>query len=139
MPWETLLLSAATGAGVAELLAAVGLPPDAGAVVHDPEGMSVATCPQRVDACTPAIARPAAVSSDGLGCTVPPKVSAGAYRVVFGPQDDYFSEAGKARARPQDRGSYGSGPFDTFEDFHLYDRCITRGVLGSLLGGRRRR
>ncbi len=31
-----------------------------------------------------------------LTATVPPKVSAGAYRVVFGPQDDYFSEAGKA-------------------------------------------
>lgn len=44
-----------------------------------------------------------------------------------------LSEAGKARVRPQDRGSYGSGPFDTFEDFHLYDRCITRGVLGSTL------
>jgi hypothetical protein len=42
-----------------------------------------------------------------------------------------LSEAGKARARPQDRGSYGAGPFDTFEDFHLYDRCITRGILGS--------
>ena len=36
-----------------------------------------------------------------------------------------------ARARPNDRGTYGAGPFDTFEDFHLYDRCITRGILGS--------
>jgi len=42
-----------------------------------------------------------------------------------------LSEAGLARARPSDRGSYGAGPFDTFEDLHLYDRCITRGVLGS--------
>jgi hypothetical protein len=42
-----------------------------------------------------------------------------------------LSPEGQARARPQDRGSYGAGPFDTFEDFHLYDRCITRGVLGS--------
>ena len=42
-----------------------------------------------------------------------------------------LSAAGEARKRPQDRGSYGAGPFDTFEDFHLYDRCITRGILGS--------
>ncbi len=42
-----------------------------------------------------------------------------------------LSAAGEARRRPQDRGSYGAGPFDAFEDFHLYDRCITRGILGS--------
>jgi hypothetical protein len=42
-----------------------------------------------------------------------------------------LSAEGQARSRPQDRGSYGAGPFDTFEDFHLYDRCITRGILGS--------
>jgi hypothetical protein len=43
-----------------------------------------------------------------------------------------LSAEGQARVRPvKDRGSYGAGPFDTFEDFHLYDRCITRGVLGS--------
>ncbi len=42
-----------------------------------------------------------------------------------------LSAAGEARKRPQDRGSYGAGPFDAFEDFHLYDRCITRGILGS--------
>jgi len=38
---------------------------------------------------------------------------------------------GQARANPRDRGSYGPGPFNTFEDFHNYDRCLTRGVLGS--------
>jgi hypothetical protein len=44
-----------------------------------------------------------------------------------------MNETGLARARPNDRGTYGAGPFDTFEDFHLYDRCITRGILGSSL------
>jgi hypothetical protein len=44
-----------------------------------------------------------------------------------------YTEAAKARARPSDRGSYGAGPFDTFEDLSLYDRCLTRGILGSSL------
>ena len=42
-----------------------------------------------------------------------------------------LNEQGQARAKPSDRGSYGAGPFDKFEDLHLYDRCITRGILGS--------
>jgi hypothetical protein len=34
-----------------------------------------------------------------------------------------------ATAVPQrTRGSYSGGPYDTFEDFNLYDRCITRGM-----------
>jgi hypothetical protein len=37
------------------------------------------------------------------------------------------------RAAPRDLGSFGDGPFDTTEDFTLYDRCITRGVVGSVL------
>jgi hypothetical protein len=36
---------------------------------------------------------------------------------------------------PQERrslpGSFGVGPFNTMADFSLYDRCITRGVIGS--------
>jgi hypothetical protein len=44
-----------------------------------------------------------------------------------------MNETGQARARPSDRGTYGPGPFNDFEDFHLYDRCITRGVLGSTM------
>jgi hypothetical protein len=36
---------------------------------------------------------------------------------------------------PQERrslpGSFGVGPFNTMADFSLYDRCITRGVVGS--------
>jgi hypothetical protein len=38
-----------------------------------------------------------------------------------------------ARRDRRVRGTYGPGPFDEFADFSLYDRCITRGVLGSLL------
>jgi hypothetical protein len=41
-------------------------------------------------------------------------------------------EAEKRRA-PRDRGTFGDGPFNTFEDFTLYDRCITRGIVGSVL------
>jgi hypothetical protein len=44
-----------------------------------------------------------------------------------------LTAAGEARARPSDRGSYGAGPFDKFEDLSLYDRCMTRGILGSSL------
>ena len=44
-----------------------------------------------------------------------------------------MTAAGKARAANRDAGTFGPGPFDTFEDFTLYDRCITRGVVGSIL------
>ena len=37
------------------------------------------------------------------------------------------------RAGPRDAGTFGPGPFNSPEDFTLYDRCITRGVVGSLL------
>src|SRR4026209_1205038 len=40
------------------------------------------------------------------------------------------AEAQKRRA-PRDRGTFGDGPFNTFEDFTVYDRCITRGIVGS--------
>jgi len=43
-----------------------------------------------------------------------------------------MNATGLARARLADRGTYGPGPFNTFEDFHLYDRCITRGMMGSV-------
>jgi hypothetical protein len=42
------------------------------------------------------------------------------------------TEAEKRRAS-RDRGTFGDGPFNTFEDFTLYDRCITRGIVGSVL------
>ena len=44
-----------------------------------------------------------------------------------------MTDAGKARAGARDRGTFGPGPFNSFDDFTLYDRCITRGVLGSTL------
>jgi hypothetical protein len=44
-----------------------------------------------------------------------------------------LTPAGQALAATRTRGTFGAGPFDGFDDFSLYDRCITRGVLGSLL------
>ena len=38
----------------------------------------------------------------------------------------------KARLQRQVRGSFGNGPFNGPKDFTLYDRCITRGVPGSM-------
>jgi len=44
----------------------------------------------------------------------------------------FTAEAVKRRAS-RDRGTFGDGPFNTTEDFTLYDRCITRGIVGSVL------
>src|SRR5262245_49887374 len=42
----------------------------------------------------------------------------------------------KARvSAPTSRGSFGSGPFNGPEDFTLWERCITRGLPGSMLPG----
>jgi hypothetical protein len=49
-----------------------------------------------------------------------------------GRQPAITPEAEKRRA-PRDRGTFGDGPFETVEDFTLYDRCITRGIVGSVL------
>ncbi len=38
----------------------------------------------------------------------------------------------RKRARNGDRGTFGDGPFDTWDDFTNYDRCITRGIYGSV-------
>jgi hypothetical protein len=38
-----------------------------------------------------------------------------------------------ARTRPAPRGTGGFGPFNTIDDFSLWDRCITRGLAGSWL------
>jgi hypothetical protein len=40
-------------------------------------------------------------------------------------------EAQKRRA-PRDQGTFGAGPFDWTTDFTNYDRCITRGIWGSV-------
>jgi len=37
-------------------------------------------------------------------------------------------EAYKRRAS-RDQGTFGAGPFDKPEDFTMYDRCITRGIV----------
>lgn len=44
-----------------------------------------------------------------------------------------LTEAGQALAATRSRGTYGPGPFHDFEDFSLYDRCITRGAVGSIM------
>lgn len=44
-----------------------------------------------------------------------------------------FTPEAELRRAPRDRGTSGDGPFDGPEDFTLYDRCLTRGVLGSIL------
>jgi hypothetical protein len=31
----------------------------------------------------------------------------------------------------RDRGTFGDGPFNTAQDFTLYHRCISRGIVGS--------
>jgi hypothetical protein len=38
----------------------------------------------------------------------------------------------RARAGRGVRGSFGNGPFNSHEDFTLYDRCITRGVPAAI-------
>jgi len=44
-----------------------------------------------------------------------------------------FTPYAESRRATRDRGSFGEGPFESPLDFTLYDRCITRGVLGSIL------
>jgi hypothetical protein len=41
--------------------------------------------------------------------------------------------AAEKRRASRDRGTFGDGPFNDVEDFTLYDRCITRGIVGSVL------
>ena len=38
-----------------------------------------------------------------------------------------------AQARPRLQGSFGVGPWEKVQDFSLYDRCITRGAIGSFM------
>jgi hypothetical protein len=42
-----------------------------------------------------------------------------------------LNDEGKRRSANRSRGSFGEGPFNSHEDFTLYDRCITRGAVGS--------
>ncbi|HEX5109871.1 MAG TPA: hypothetical protein VFV95_15575 [Vicinamibacterales bacterium] len=49
-----------------------------------------------------------------------------------GRQPAFTPEAEKRRAT-RDQGTFGNGPFNSPEDFTLYDRCITRGIWGSVM------
>ena len=40
---------------------------------------------------------------------------------------------GTVRRANRDQGTFGPGPFDGPDDFTLYDRCITRGIVGSVV------
>ena len=41
----------------------------------------------------------------------------------------------KARSAQGPRGSFGNGPFNGPQDFSLWERCITRGLPGSMVPG----
>ena len=56
--------------------------------------------------------------------------------LVIEPEDGRtpaFTDRAQTRAATRDRGSFGEGPFDSPLDFTLYDRCITRGIVGSVM------
>ncbi len=56
--------------------------------------------------------------------------------LVIEPEDGRtpaFTEKALLRTATRDRGSFGEGPFDSPLDFTLYDRCITRGIVGSVM------
>ena len=56
--------------------------------------------------------------------------------LIIDPPDGRMPETtpqAEKRRASRDRGTFGNGPFNTFEDFTLYDRCITRGIVGSVL------
>jgi len=44
-----------------------------------------------------------------------------------------LTPAGQARRKATPQGSFGVGPWNWVEDFSLYDRCITRGAVGSFM------
>ena len=45
-----------------------------------------------------------------------------------------LTQAAAARRKAvANQGTFGGGPWDDFDDFSLYDRCITRGVPGSVM------
>jgi hypothetical protein len=44
-----------------------------------------------------------------------------------------LTEAGQARRAAGGQGSFGLGPWEKVQDFSLYDRCITRGAIGSFM------
>jgi hypothetical protein len=68
---------------------------------------------------------------------IPPRTAAAQQRVT-GYDASYEASldttlGGIFNARERLNGSFGEGPFDSIEDFGLWDRCITRGIPGSML------
>ncbi|HLG55197.1 MAG TPA: hypothetical protein VI485_07690 [Vicinamibacterales bacterium] len=56
--------------------------------------------------------------------------------LIVDPPDGQFPAVtpyAETRRATRDRGTFGDGPFNTTEDFTLYDRCITRGIVGGVL------
>jgi hypothetical protein len=54
--------------------------------------------------------------------------------VIDPPDGRVPAQTATARARPRGpQGSFGVGPWEKIEDFSLYDRCITRGAIGSFM------
>jgi hypothetical protein len=54
--------------------------------------------------------------------------------LIVDPPDGRMPEyTARGRARPMPRGTFGDGPLDWTNDFSLYERCITRGIAGSVL------
>jgi len=51
--------------------------------------------------------------------------------MVIDPPDGRVPAALPAARERRSSGSFSLGPFNTMADFSLYDRCITRGVIGS--------
>jgi hypothetical protein len=54
-------------------------------------------------------------------------------QVVDPPDGQMPATTERARSRPMPRGTFGAGPLDWTTDFSLYERCITRGIAGSVL------
>jgi hypothetical protein len=55
-------------------------------------------------------------------------------RLIVDPPDGRLPTiVAAAQNRGMPRGTYGPGPLNTWEDFSLYERCITRGIAGSTL------
>src|SRR5262249_53727823 len=55
--------------------------------------------------------------------------------IVDPPDGRYPALTAEAKRRPRimSIGTYGTGPFNSPEDLTLYDRCVTRGVVASIL------
>jgi hypothetical protein len=51
--------------------------------------------------------------------------------MVIDPPDGRIPAALPVARERRVAGTFGVGPFNTMDDFSLYDRCITRGVVGS--------